>query len=55
MAAEQSMVKAVMQAAIEATKAAVMAVREADNPVISARPIQRMPRSGSKYQEVYNF
>ena len=31
MTAEQSMAQAIMQAAIEAAKAAIMAVREADN------------------------
>ena len=53
---------------IEAAKAAIMAVREADNPVNNARPLHAMPRSGGpalttdvdwkvvdKYQELCNF
>ena len=43
MAAEQSMTQAIMQAAIEATKAAIMAVRGADNLVNNARSIDTMP------------
>ena len=58
-----------MQAAIEATKAEIMAIREADNPVNSARPIHTTARLDSlawrqptfywkmrdKYQELCNF
>ena len=33
MAAEQSMIQAVTEAVIEATKADIIAIREADNPV----------------------
>ena len=40
MAAKQDMMQAIMQAAIEAAKAAIMAVRQADNPVNTARPAQ---------------
>ena len=36
-----------MQAATEASKVAVMAVREAYNPVSNARSIHIMPRSDS--------
>ena len=35
-----------MQSAIEAAQAAIMAVREADNPVSNVRPIHTTPRSG---------
>ena len=69
MAAEQSMTHAIMQAVIEATKAAIMAIREADNLVNNARPVHTGPRSGSlalkqstsdckgpnKYQELCTF
>ena len=69
MAADQSMTQAIMQVAIEATKAVVMAVIEVDNPVNNARPIHVMPRSGilalrqptlawnvaDKFQELCNF
>ena len=69
MAAEQSMAWAIMQVTTEATKVAIMAVRVADNPVTSARPVHTMPRSGGlalrqpmfdlkaaeKYQELCNF
>ena len=43
---EQSITQVITQEVIEATKAAIMAVREADNPVDNARPIHTMPRSG---------
>ena len=46
MESEQSTAQAIMQAVIEATKAAIMVAREADNLVCSARPIHTMPRSG---------
>ena len=35
-----------MPVVIKATKATIMAVREADKPVNNARPIHTMPRSG---------
>ena len=56
MEAEQSPAQAIMQAAIEATKAAVMVAREADNIVSSARPIHTMPRSGGPLlrQQTFN-
>ena len=46
MAAEQRVSQAIMQPAIEATKAAILVVREADNAVKSARPIDTTLRSG---------
>ena len=46
MAAEQSMKQAMMQAAIEATKAGIMAVRETYNLVSNARPMHTTPRLG---------
>ena len=45
MSTEQNMIQLVVQAAIEAAKSAIMAVREADNLVNSARPILIMLRS----------
>ena len=47
MAAEQNMMQAITQKAIEADKPVMMAVREADNLVNAARPVQAMPRTGS--------
>ena len=35
-----------MQAVIKATKAAIIAVTEAVNPVKNARPVHAMPRAG---------
>ena len=69
MAAEWSMGQAIMQAAIEAIKGAILAVREADNPVNGVRPIHTIPRLDSlvwrqptfdwkaadKYQELFSF
>ena len=69
MTSEQRMTQAIMQAASEAAKAAVMVVREADNLVKTLRPIHttsslgipalRMPifycRATEKYQELCNF
>ena len=46
MASEQGMIHWIAQAAIKSTKVAIMSVREADNPVINARPIGTMPRLG---------
>ena len=42
---EQHMTQVIMQAANEATKASVMVLNEADNPVDNARPIHTRPRS----------
>ena len=44
---EQSMTEAIMQAAIKVIKAAIMAVREVDDPVRNARSIHTAPRMGS--------
>ena len=69
MATEQSMTQMIMQAAIKGTKSVIMVVREADNLVNNAKPIQAMPRSSSpvlrqptfdwkasnKYQELCSF
>ena len=58
-----------MQTVTEATKAAIIAVREVDHPFNNARPKHKTPRSGGpalgqptfnwktidKYHEVYNF
>ena len=35
----------IKQAVTEATKVALMAVREVDDPVIAARPVQVMPKT----------
>ena len=45
MASEQNMTQAITQAAIEDTKAAIMAVREAEDPVNSRRPVYIAPRA----------
>ena len=69
MAVEQSMMQATLQAAIEATKATLITVREADKPFNNVSPIHKTPRLGSpvlrqpmfdwkathKYQELCNF
>ena len=58
-----------MQAIIQAAKTTIMVVKEAENPVNTARSVQVMPRAGSpalkqstfdwkardKYQELQNF
>ena len=36
-----------MQTTIQAAKAAIMMVREAENPINGARPVHTMPRSGN--------
>ena len=41
------MTQAIMQTVIETVKEAIMAVREAEYPVNSTRPIHTVPRSGS--------
>ena len=43
MASDQSMTQAITQAAIEATKVAIMAVREVEGP-IESRPVHVVPR-----------
>ena len=55
MASEQIITHVAMQAGIEAAKAAIMAVREADNPVNNARPIHRMARSISSVVRQLTF
>ena len=45
-AAKESMTQAIMQAVIEDAKAAIMAVREAVNPVYIARLVYTTPASG---------
>ena len=44
-ASEQNIAQAIIQAGIEATKAAIMVVREADNMINNARSIHTMPTS----------
>ena len=65
----QNMTQVVNKAEIEAAKAAVIAIIEADNQVNNARPKHKTPRSGGpvlrlqmfdwkakdKYQELHNF
>ena len=69
MTVEHSMTHVIMQALIEADKAAIMPISEVDNTVSNARPVHAMPRSVSptlnehtfdwrvaeKYQELCNF
>ena len=69
MATKQSMTKKTTQASIKASRAAIMAVREADNPVNYAGQVHTMSRSNGpvlrhpvfdwkatdKYQELCNF
>ena len=69
MAFEQSLTQTIMQAAMEATKAVLMVVREAETLAGNARPIQKVPRMGGpalkqptfdwkipdKYHELCNF
>ena len=69
MAPEQSMTSAITQAAIQATKAAIMAVREAEAPAKHGRPLHIVPRGSGlalrqppfhwkaqdKYNELNNF
>ena len=47
MVAEQSMTKALMQTVIEAAKAAIMALKEADKPVSITKPVHNVPGSSS--------
>ena len=44
------MMQAITKAATEAAKAAIMAVKEAENPVDVARSIQVMPKAGGPAQ-----
>ena len=44
MAFEQNMTQAIMQAVIEATKVAIMAIREGDNVVNKDRLVHAAPR-----------
>ena len=46
MAAEQIMTHAILQAAIGATKAAIMAITEVDNQMKNTRPVHPMEKSG---------
>ena len=69
MAAEQIMMQTITQAAIKAAKAAIMTIKETENPVNAARYMQVMLRTGGpvlkqpnidwktadKYQELWNF
>ena len=41
------MMQVITQAATDTAKAAIMAVREAENPVNAARSVQLMPRTSS--------
>ena len=47
MATDHIMTQAITWAAIEAVKAAIIAVREVDNPVNNARQLHTMSRSGN--------
>ena len=47
MAAEEGMMQAIMQAAVEGITREILVVREADTSVNSARPIHTTPRSDS--------
>ena len=53
METKQSMAQAKIQAVIEVTKAAIMAAKEADNPVNNARPIHTKLRSGPTTKTTY--
>ena len=56
MLTEQNMTQAIMQAAIEAAKATIKVVKEADNPVSDARPVlQHLDEASDKSQELCNF
>ena len=69
MVAEQKVTQEIMPTALEATKAAIMAMGEAENPVKNTRPLHAAPRSGDpalkqpifdynateKYQELCNI
>ena len=69
MTLKQGMTQAILQATIEATKADIMAVRKANNPVNNAKSLHTVPRSwgpilkqqtlewkvADKYQQLYNF
>ena len=41
MAAEQRMTQVIIPAVIETVKEAIMAIRESDNPINNARPVQQ--------------
>ena len=47
MATKQNMMQTITQAATESTKAAVIAVKEVENAVNTARSVQVMPRTVS--------
>ena len=47
MAAKQSITQAIMQVVFEAAKAGIMAIREADKPVITARHRNHRQISGT--------
>ena len=47
-AVKQKMIQTITQAGIQAGTAAIMAVKEAENPVNAARLVQVMPRIGSQ-------
>ena len=47
MAAEQNMTEAIMHAVIKTAKEAIIAEREADNPVNNDRSVHVVPRSDS--------
>ena len=47
MAAKQRMMQAITQAAIEAAKVVIIAVKEAENAVNTVRPVPVIPRAGS--------
>ena len=49
MAAEQSIAQTLMETKIEAAKATIMTVREADSPVHNARAKYTTPRLGGPY------
>ena len=46
MEVKQSMLQAITQATIEEAKVEIIAVKEAENPVITAKSVQVMSRTG---------
>ena len=69
MESEQSNAQTIMQAVFEPAKAATMAVREAEDPTKSRRPVHEVPRTNGsalrkptfnwkaqdKYNKLHNF
>ena len=56
MAAKQNILQAITQVAREAAKAAIMAIREADNPASNATPVTVRPRTGGlALKQIYDW